>query len=148
MDEKTETAAESWYGAGVRFECTRCGRCCGGSSGTVLVSDAEIVALARRLELSPDEFRAGYTRRLRGGDLSLRERRNYDCVLYEPGVGCSVYEDRPRQCRTYPFWRGNPHSKESWEEEATHCPGIGEGGLWGDERLPPLLADDGIRTDR
>jgi Fe-S-cluster containining protein len=112
------------------------------------VSDAEIEALARRLDVSADEFRRAYTRTLRGGDVSLRERRNYDCVLYEPGVGCSVYEDRPRQCRTYPFWRVNLHSRESWEAEAAHCPGIGDGVVWGDDRLLPLLADDGITSDR
>lgn len=146
MDPKL--GAEPWYGDGVRFACTRCGRCCGGSSGTVLVSDLEIEALAQRLDLSADEFRRVYTRTLRGGDVSLRERRNYDCVLYEPGIGCSVYEDRPRQCRTYPFWRVNLHSKESWDAEAELCPGIGDGEVWGDDRLLPLLTDDGVTRDR
>jgi Fe-S-cluster containining protein len=112
------------------------------------VSDLEIEALAQRLDLSADEFRRVYTRTLRGGDVSLRERRNYDCVLYEPGIGCSVYEDRPRQCRTYPFWRVNLHSKESWDAEAELCPGIGDGEVWGDDRLLPLLTDDGVTRDR
>ena len=135
-------AAGTWYDGGLRFECTRCGRCCGGAPGTVRVSDAEIAGLARRLGLSDDAFRARYTRRLRGGDLSLRERPNGDCVLYRPGQGCSVYEDRPRPCRTYPFWKPILHSRERWAEEAAECPGIDSGLLFGGERIRRLLEED------
>ena len=135
-------AAGPWYAGGLRFACTRCGRCCGGAPGTVRVSDAEIAALARRLGLSEAGFRALHTRRLRGGDLSLRERPNGDCVLYQPGRGCSVYEDRPGQCRTYPFWEQNLHSPERWAEEAEACPGIGSGPLFDGERIRRLLEQE------
>jgi Fe-S-cluster containining protein len=121
--------AEPWYRDGLRFACTRCGNCCRGA-GTVRVSDAEIAALARRLELTDAEFRAVYTRRLRGGEVSLRERANRDCVFYEARPpGCRVYEDRPAQCRTWPFWPSVLHSTERWQEEAAGCPGMNRGRL-------------------
>jgi len=109
----------------------------------VRVSDAEIEGLAARLELADAEFRAAYTRRLRGGELSLREKRDASCVFYAPGRGCTVYEDRPRQCRTWPFWRAVVHSRERWQEEAEDCPGIGRGPLHAREAIERSLRDDG-----
>jgi Fe-S-cluster containining protein len=134
---------EPWYRDGLRFECTRCGNCCGGASGSVRVSDAEIEALALRAGLRPDEFRAVYTRRLRGGDVSLRERSDGTCVLYAAERGCTVYADRPRQCRTWPFWRSVVHSPERWAEEARGCPGIGRGPLHTAGQIAVTVGDDG-----
>jgi Fe-S-cluster containining protein len=136
-------AAEPWYRDGLRFACTRCGNCCGGAPGTVRVSDAEIEALARRTGLEPEPFRIVYTRRLRGGAVSLRERGDGTCILYDAGRGCSVYSDRPRQCRTWPFWRSVVHSPERWAEEALGCPGIGRGPLHSAARIECALEDDG-----
>jgi Fe-S-cluster containining protein len=137
-------SAEPWYRDGLRFACTRCGNCCGGASGTVRVSDAEIDALARRTELRPEEFRAVYTRRLRDGALSLRERSDGTCILYAAEGGCSVYPDRPRQCRTWPFWRPVVHSPERWAEEALECPGMDRGPLHSAAQIESTLADDGL----
>lgn len=131
--------AEPWYRAGLRFACTRCGNCCRGA-GTVRVSDAEIATLARRLELADDEFRAMYTRRLRGGELSLRELRNRDCVFYDREArGCRVYGDRPGQCRSWPFWNAVVHSPERWAEEAQDCFGMNRGRLHGAEEIRRTL---------
>jgi hypothetical protein len=115
-----------WFADGLRFACTRCGNCCRGA-GSVRVSDAEIVRLSRRLALDDLEFRAMYTRRLRGGDVSLRETREKACVFYDPAVGCRVHSDRPLQCRSWPFWSAVVHSPERWAEEAQNCPGMNRG---------------------
>lgn len=137
-----------WYREGLRFECTRCGNCCGGAPGNVRVSDAEIETLALRTGLRDEEFRAVYTRRLRGGDLSLRERRDGSCVLYASERGCTVYADRPRQCRTWPFWRSVVRSPERWAEEARDCPGIGRGPLHDAAGIARTLEDDGTAGPR
>lgn len=141
-------STEPWYRDGLRFECTRCGNCCGGKPGSVRVSDAEIDALALRTGLRPDEFRAVYTRRLRGGDVSLRERSDGTCTFYAAGRGCTVYAERPRQCRTWPFWRSVVHSPERWAEEARSCPGIGRGPLHAAGRIAGMLEDDGTAGPR
>jgi hypothetical protein len=132
-----------WYEGGLRFACTRCGNCCTGA-GAVRVSEAEIAALAARLDLAEPEFRALYTRRLRGGDLALREKANRDCAFYDrQRGGCGVYPDRPRQCRSWPFWRAVVHSRERWEEEARGCPGMDRGPLHAADRIAALLENDG-----
>ena len=95
-----------------------------------------------RLGLAPDEFRAACTRPLRGGEISLRERRDGSCVFYSKG-GCSVYAVRPRQCRTWPFWRAVLHSPERWADEAADCPGMGRGALHARDAIERLVADDG-----
>ena len=119
-----------WYQGGLRFECTQCGNCCSGFSGTVTVNDAEITALAARLEMDDAAFRQQCTRVMSGGTVSLREKPNYDCIFWAREHGCLVYEDRPTQCRTWPFWRTNVASRRRWEEEGQHCPGMNRGRLY------------------
>jgi len=141
--------AEPWYRDGLRFECTRCGRCCGGAPGFVWVTEQEITALARRFGVSEADFRRRYTRRVDGYGTALTETDDFDCVFLDHADGlCTVYEDRPRQCRTYPFWDKVLASPATWEIEAKHCPGIDEGRRWPLVRIRPLAADDGIPGDR
>lgn len=135
-------ASDPWYRDGLRFGCTRCGNCCTGQPGTVRVSDAEIGALARHLGLDDAAFRAIYTRELRGGEISLREKSDRACVFYGEG-GCGVYSLRPRQCRTWPFWRSVVHSEERWNDEALDCPGMNRGALHPADAIARSAARDG-----
>lgn len=140
-------ADRPWYHAGLRFACTRCGNCCGGAPGNVYLEDAEIDALASRLGLDRSAFVQRYTRivhRRDGDRRSLIEFRNHDCIFYRRGRGCTVYEDRPRQCRTWPFWRGNLASADDWADAAHDCPGIGRGELVAADRIAAIAADDGL----
>lgn len=114
---------ELWYKGGLRFECTGCGQCCTGFPGAVWVSDEEIEALAKTLQITPEEFVRKYTRRLENR-LSLKEHpRTYDCVFLQ-GKKCTVYDARPKQCRTFPWWPENLSSPEAWKETAELCEGI------------------------
>jgi Fe-S-cluster containining protein len=145
-----ETDSPSWYRAGLRFECSRCGRCCRGA-GNVWVSDSEIAELARELELSEGELRALHTRHSRRAGHSgvvLRQKRNQDCVFWDDARGCRVYRVRPRQCRTYPFWQAVVSSPGSWEAEGEHCPGIGHGPVHAADAIGALAAEDGIPRAR
>jgi hypothetical protein len=137
-----------WYRNGLRFTCTRCGRCCGGGPGTIRASDNEIAALAAGLGLDEETFRERYTRRLRRGEVSLIEKDNHDCIFYDRKLGCSVYANRPRQCRTWPFWRANLVSPGHWEEEAEACPGMDVGRLHHAEEIAALARDDGTSASR
>jgi Fe-S-cluster containining protein len=40
-----------------------------------------------------------------------------------------VYEQRPRQCKTWPFWDSNLRTPEKWKETCEVCPGSGRGKL-------------------
>jgi hypothetical protein len=109
----------------------------------VRVTDGEIVALARRVGLPEVEFRAIHTRRLRGGDVSLREKRSKECVFFDRAQGCAVYPDRPQQCQKWPFWRSVVHSRERWAEEAEECPGMGSGPLHRAQCIESATRSDG-----
>ncbi len=123
-------------GAGLRFGCTMCGNCCTGPPGFVLVSDAEIAALAKRVGLTPEQFTEQYTHMMSEGR-SLNEVKFgplNDCVFLDrakfPGKAvCGVYEDRPAQCRTWPFWPSLVKSRASWDNAKKTCPGINQGTL-------------------
>ncbi len=113
-----------WIDDGLPFSCTGCGKCCTGAPGYIWINEEEIEAIANRLEITIDTFLKEYT--IREGDrISLRDlpEKNYDCIFLE-GKGCTIYDERPTQCRTYPFWPQNLESKESWLREAAECEGI------------------------
>ncbi len=134
--------SEPWYEGGLQFECTRCGNCCTGAPGTVRVSSEEITRLARFLGLSRKAFKGIYTRQVKGY-VSLREMPNYDCVFFDRETGCRVYEHRPKQCRTWPFWKAVVSSPERWNQEALHCPGMNEGRVHGAEFIALSILNDG-----
>lgn len=117
-----------WYEEGLRFSCTRCGKCCTGEPGFVWVNDSEVDSIAERLQVSKEEVIGLYTRMV-NGRRTLREKLNNDCVFYDSESGCTIYDIRPRQCRTWPFWESNLATKEDWEWTKSVCPGSGHGEL-------------------
>ena len=136
-----------WYADGLRFSCTRCGQCCGGGPGTIRVSDEEISDLAAHLHETDASFRKKHTWKIRGGDISLKEKPNHDCVFYDRTEGCAVYSMRPRQCRTWPFWSSVVHSRDTWRETSSCCPGMGIGAQHDAETIADATGRDGTSAD-
>ncbi len=111
------------------------------------MSEREIDALAVRVGMDREAFMLAYTKRVwRGGQelVSLREKANHECAFWAKGVGCTVYEDRPRQCRTWPFWRPNLRTAEDWTDAAKGCPGMNRGELHTAAEIAVTAADDGL----
>lgn len=120
---------QPWYKDGLRFSCTECGNCCTGAPGYVWVNKQEIETLAKRLGLDVDTFERKYVRQI-GIRKSLIEYKNGDCAFFDSETRrCTVYSDRPRQCRTWPFWESNIRTEEEWRETCSVCPGSGQGTL-------------------
>lgn len=119
-----------WYHEGLPFQCTQCGDCCTGAPGFVWVNNKEIAALAKLLEIDDvREFEQKYVYKV-GARKSLRELAGGDCVFFDNQQRrCTVYAERPRQCRTWPFWSSNLKSKRAWEATCKVCPGSGQGKL-------------------
>ncbi|MFN5272983.1 MAG: YkgJ family cysteine cluster protein [Planctomycetota bacterium] len=125
--------AEVWYRNGLSFECTGCGNCCSGpQTGFVWVDDQEILAIAKQVGLDHDldRFERQFVRTI-GHRKSLVEYSDGDCIFLEPKTRrCSVYESRPGQCRTWPFWKENLASPARWGQVAKSCPGCNQGKLY------------------
>ncbi len=131
-----------FYRQGLRFECKQCSACCRGEPGFVFLQEADIQALCAELNLEREAFLSAYCKVVDFGLerlYSLKEKPNNDCVLWEGG--CRVYKSRPVQCRTYPFWASILASQESWQQEATYCPGIGAGKLYTQEEIEARLIE-------
>ncbi len=136
--------AEPWYQDGLRFTCTQCGNCCTGAPGYIWISDEEIATMARRLGMDEPGFRRRYTRVVKGRGTTLLEKANNDCAFYERGRGCTVYEERPKQCRTWPFWRPLLGSRADWDAAAVDCPGMNRGKAHPASHIAATAADDGL----
>lgn len=116
---------DPWYKNGLRFECTGCGKCCTGSPGNVWIDETEVNLMAEHLEISKKIFTRRYTKK-RDGRLSLVEtKKDYACIFLKDNR-CSIYEVRPQQCRTFPWWKENLKSEESWKAAASYCEGIND----------------------
>ncbi len=135
-NNRTKGHKYQWYKDGLRFECQRCGSCCRGEPGVVWMNKKETKNVSMSLGVSIDIFTKKYIR-LINGRISLLEHDNGDCVMYNNG--CKIYETRPRQCKTFPFWSSNLKNKTEWEEQKKTCHGIGKGELHTPEEIDHLL---------
>jgi Fe-S-cluster containining protein len=152
---ESDGSSGPWYAGGLKFTCTVCGNCCTGGPGFVWVTKEEVARVAEHLRLTPEQVVERYCRRV-NGKLSFKERRmpngEHDCVFLQeiptpatgaegtgarelaPGQpipvkrrGCAIYEVRPLQCRTWPFWPENLESQKSWDRAARRCHGMNHG---------------------
>src|SRR3972149_1967768 len=119
-----------WYHHGLKFQCTGCGDCCTGAPGYVWLTRTEIQSMAAALGCSAAIFERQFVRRV-GVRKSLIERPNGDCIFFaSDSRQCLVYEARPRQCRTFPFWNSHLKSAKTWEQLRANCPGCNRGRLY------------------
>ena len=129
--------------AGLRFECTQCGKCCTnrGEYAYVYLSDDEVDALAKHLELSRAAFKRKYTFIDEYGWRQLRFTGSR-CVFLDEADRCGVYPARPVQCRTFPFWREMVQDDGGWSEEARSlCEGVGRGRVYSIEEAEAMMKE-------
>jgi Fe-S-cluster containining protein len=105
--------------------CLSCGgRCCIGESGNIFVSTLEMQNISKLLGLDIVQFHKEYLVK-KGYKFSLKEKKvgdSYDCIFFERSSGgCLIYEARPNQCKTFPFW---DYFKNNVQELKQECPGI------------------------
>ena len=105
--------------------CQTCeARCCTGESGYIYVNKKEIEDIAKLLELDVNKFVAEYLFK-KMYKYSIKEKKvgdSYECIFYDKvSNGCTIYEARPIQCKTFPFW---DYYKKRVDELKLECPGI------------------------
>lgn len=88
----------------IRFECKRCGRCCG--QFDVRLSPAEYERIAR---LGREYLTATGTQHTKGTEIIFMaihkriEGNKWVCAFLEEGNKCKIYQIRPSACKDYPF---------------------------------------------
>lgn len=125
---------EYWYQEGLRFTCIGCGQCCRGPGGFVWLTVEEMEQIAARLEMPFKQFTRRYIREV-NKKYALIDGPTGDCVFLSAEGRCEIYDLRPEQCRTFPWWPENLVSREEWEENYNDCPGINQGELHSVEEI-------------
>lgn len=105
--------------------CESCeGKCCTGESGYIYVTKSEIENIAALLQTDVEEFVQEYLFK-KGYKFSIKERvvgESHECVFYDSkSNGCKIYEARPAQCKSFPFW---DYYKTRVDALKLECPGI------------------------
>jgi Fe-S-cluster containining protein len=132
---------DRFYKNGLQFECLKCGNCCTGAPGFVYLSEEDIVSIAGFLRKDKGSFIREYTRAVTiFGErrFSLTERQNYDCVFWNRL--CLIYEVRPYQCRSFPFWKRHLVSEREWNRVGDRCRGINRGPVHPAEEIDHLVS--------
>lgn len=89
-------------------DCTKCANCC--RAGVVAVSQADIEAMARHLEVPAEEAVHRYTTAA-GDDSGARVLRSTrDGCVFLRGNRCTIYAARPKVCRDFPHVTLGTHS--------------------------------------
>lgn len=103
-------------------DCTVCANCC--RVATVRLHERDVEKLAKTLRLKEARFLADYTETSEEEGVVLKRDQN-GCVFLA-GKLCSIYEDRPHNCRNFPHLMRGEGSLISrmWDmpDRATYCP--------------------------
>ncbi|MFP4459196.1 MAG: YkgJ family cysteine cluster protein [Candidatus Zixiibacteriota bacterium] len=123
-----------FFDKGLRFQCQRCGDCCTIPDGYVYIYPNEIFEISAKMDMSVEKFRNKYMTKIDDQDV-LKSFPNGECIFYTGDNGCHIYEFRPRQCRTFPFWPHNLRSPDDWQNLSKECPGVDKGRLFTKEEI-------------
>ena len=124
-----KTPKTPWYSEGLQFSCHQCGNCCRGAQpGFVYATPFRLRRIADLLGLGERAFRRNFVARDGSGETVLKLKENGDCIFWDEG--CTIYPERPRQCRTFPFWGETLRSSSDWSKLKEFCHGVDHGRLY------------------
>lgn len=132
--------SKKWWSKGIRFECQGSGQCClsRGEYGFVFLTRDDRKRMADHFKLGLREFTKTYCDKTKGY-YHLKEEKGRDACIFLKGKRCGIYEARPVQCRTWPFWPEVMNSKTWNKEVKTFCPGVGRGPIHSAEEIKKNL---------
>jgi uncharacterized protein len=131
------------WSKGVRFECQGSGKCCvsRGEYGYVYLSLKDRKRLASFLKLPTREFTRKFCKS-EDGSIFLKNPEKPCRFLVDKK--CSVYEARPTQCRTWPFWPENMKPRNWAREVESFCPGVGKGKMYSEKEIQDILRQNEV----
>ena len=122
-------------------------QCC--ADLNLVLTPYDILRLKNRLEMRSENFLETHVvsnlDRSEGFpkvQLKMTENPGRPCPFVRP-EGCSIYEDRPGACRTYPLGRGSARGGREtfFLVQEDHCRGFAESRAW---KVGEWLADQGL----
>lgn len=116
--------SKNFFEDGIRFECQKCGACCDVEGGAVYLTDEEITAVSFFMGILEENFRKEYLKKDDEGHLIINDEHPSKCRFLK-GNKCTIYQVRPIQCRTFPFWSTLLRDESAFQNLT--CPGIGKG---------------------
>jgi uncharacterized protein len=131
---------KTWYGDGLRFQCQQSGKCCvsHGQYGFVYLTKEDRKNIAAKLGMSTSEFTKKHCAKTDGVWHIVDDGKA--CTFLKKNQ-CTVYEARPMQCRTWPFWP-ETMSPKAWKQDVVKfCPGVGKGPLVSRDQIQAALKD-------
>lgn len=128
VQANTAASAQKWWSKdreGLTFGCTGCGRCCQ-NEGVVWLDTDEFAELCDSLQLTHEQVLDTYTDEIMSGWVKLKNKPGPNaaldsdrCIfLDDDGRKCTIYESRPVQCRTYPYWPKLLFNSSSFDAQA------------------------------
>ncbi len=91
-----------------QIDCTECGNCCKGLAPSV--DSKDIQRLSKTLNLSESEVKEKYTEKDEFNDMFFKHRP----CSFLTGKLCSIYENRPNDCASYPHLHKDEISSRLW----------------------------------
>ena len=92
------------------FDCDRCGDCCRNIKDSVMVECLDLYRLARFFGMEMSDVVLQYTNTAflawAFPVFMLKTKQHGDACIFLKASKCSVYQARPRTCRTYPLGVG------------------------------------------
>lgn len=134
---------KQWWSEGVQFQCQGSGKCCTshGEFGYVFFSPEDRKLAAKVLGITPKQFKDQYCVKVEDSwALKEPEDKSPDCIFLK-NKRCSIYEGRPTQCRTWPFWPEVMQAKAWTKAVVEFCPGVGKGQVISKETIDKTLLE-------
>lgn len=147
----TNTNTPFWS-EGLNFTCSACGKCCQ-NKGEVWFNTEEFTHLVEKIQLPVQDVLDFYVEEVQSGWVKLKSKEAdglEECIFLSntDHKSCTIYEQRPVQCRTYPYWSRLLGERKEWiaervepeEREGRHW-SLEEGGCEGiePEHIPKTL---------
>ncbi|MBA4694906.1 MAG: YkgJ family cysteine cluster protein [Candidatus Poseidoniales archaeon] len=115
-----------WWMDGVPFQCQPdCGKCCDEPGGIVYLRPDDARIMASHHQMGVQEWLDRDCRQTIDGRWILKSDPITDiCIYLDENKKCTVYQARPAQCKSFPFWAENVRSERSWKRTVSECPGL------------------------
>ena len=139
---------ENIFKNGIRFQCQGSSKCCvsRGSYGYVYLSMKDLQKISKYFKISMCIFKKKYCDTTNGLLHFKETKKNGNCQFLKKNK-CSIYEARPTQCRTWPFWKENINPKKWNKEIINFCPGIGKGEIINFSKIKKIVNQDVINDN-